>query len=788
MARPRKKAITVRKKENIRSELKQDLIAIALFSAGIFLALCLWLAPASGEGNLLGALGYGIYQFGQLVFGNGKWFPVIALVLLGTGGWLKAGRPGKILYIAYIILVCAGCAVMHLGLPENQQTWSYGLLGMGGGAVGGALLQASKLLIGKSGSWILYVALIIACLLVISGKTIRELLNGAGIKAKSFAHTAQSGFSRIAGWSDDKKTEREPDVINSLNLPTNTGLKEDKRDFASNQGIPFRSHTAPPDDDSRIGDPVSQANMNAAQNSKPRKRPAAEQNDNTGEDDFLPTDAALIEGAGGSRDKSRPVYKMPGLDLLNPSPKAANQRQSKVISDNVRILEKTLLDFGVKAVVTQVNRGPSITRYELQPAPGVKVSKITSLSDDLALALAASHIRIEAPIPGKAAIGIEIPNEERAMVSLREILEDVAFKRSKSKLTFALGRDIAGASIVADLAKMPHLLIAGSTGSGKSVCINSLIASILIGTAPDEVKMMMIDPKMVELSVYNGVPHLIYPVVTEPKKAAKALRWAVHEMERRYDTFAKAGARDIGGYNAWLVQQEGEDKPLAMPFIVILIDELADLMLVASADVEDSICRLAQMARAAGMHLVVATQRPSVDVITGLIKANIPSRIAFAVSSQTDSRVILDMAGAEKLLGKGDMLFSSLENPKPVRVQGVFVSDKEIENLTGFIKKSNVQPDYLEDVVSETENDKKEENEELDALLSEAARIFIENGQASISLLQRRLRIGYNRAARIIDQMEEQGIVGGFEGSKARAILMTMEQYDQRFGGGSANI
>jgi S-DNA-T family DNA segregation ATPase FtsK/SpoIIIE len=410
------------------------------------------------------------------------------------------------------------------------------------------------------------------------------------------------------------------------------------------------------------------------------------------------------------------------------------------------------------------------------------VSKITGLSDDIALALAASHIRIEAPIPGKAAIGIEVPNEERAMVSLREILEDAAFKRSDSKLTFALGRDIAGVSVVADLAKMPHLLIAGSTGSGKSVCINSLIASILISTTPDEIKMMMIDPKMVELSVYNDIPHLIYPVVTEPKKAAKALRWAVHEMERRYEAFAGAGVRDINNYNAWLAQQEEEGRPSLLPYIVILIDELADLMLVASADVEDSICRLAQMARAAGMHLVIATQRPSVDVITGLIKANIPSRIAFAVSSQTDSRVILDVAGAEKLLGRGDMLYSTLENPNPVRVQGVYVSDKEIENLTNFIKTANVQPDYLEDIVAGAENGRNEENDELDELLPEAARIFIESGQASISLLQRRLRIGYTRAARIIDQMEQSGIVGGFEGSKARAIRMTMEQYDERFG------
>ena len=785
MARPRQKA-AVKKNTNIRSELKQDLIAIALFAIGIFLALCLWLAPEGGEKNLLGALGYGIYQGVQFLFGQGKWFPVISLVLLGAGGWLKAGRPGKILYIAYIVVTCSACAIVHLGLPEDQQLLSAGARGLGGGLIGGALLQGSNFLIGKTGSWILYLALVAASILVITGKTVRELLGSAGGKAKVIVNTAQGGISRLADRAEKKSQKRESDVMNSLNLPTNTGLQADKKDFAMNQGIPFRSRGVKKEEGQAdagqrpvVGDSAGASGEEIVKEPDKRKPGSGERRE--GGESPAGTENPRVENKVNVK-KSHKVYQKPGLNLLQTAPKAVSQRQNKVVSENVRILEKTLSDFGVKAVVTQVNRGPSITRYELQPAPGVKVSKITGLSDDIALALAASHIRIEAPIPGKAAIGIEVPNEERAMVSLREILEDAAFKRSDSKLTFALGRDIAGASVVADLAKMPHLLIAGSTGSGKSVCINSLIASILISTTPDEIKMMMIDPKMVELSVYNDIPHLIYPVVTEPKKAAKALRWAVHEMERRYEAFAGAGVRDINSYNAWLAQQEEEGRPSLLPYIVILIDELADLMLVASADVEDSICRLAQMARAAGMHLVIATQRPSVDVITGLIKANIPSRIAFAVSSQTDSRVILDVAGAEKLLGRGDMLYSTLENPKPVRVQGVYVSDKEIENLTNFIKTANVQPDYLEDIVAGAENGRNEENDELDELLPEAARIFIESGQASISLLQRRLRIGYTRAARIIDQMEQSGIVGGFEGSKARAIRMTMEQYDERFG------
>ena len=776
MAGPKRKA-TRKNHENIRSELKQDVVAIALFAFGVFIALCLRLTPSAGEKNLLGALGFGIYKVSSFLFGQGKWFPVIALVILGAGGWLKAARPGKTLYFAYLIVTFSGCAIMHLGLPDDQQLLSFGLRGMGGGVIGGAMAQASNALIGRPGSWILYIALVAASLLIITGKTIRELAGGAGGKARVLARGAQGGLSRLSANRRARGGGREPDVIGSLNIPTYTELQTDKMERAHQQGALVRAPGDKRADKQAAGAAAAPTTVAPAGAEGGRKTVP-------NDEEFKPTAQAAAASPGKSAKKPGQAYRMPNINLLQSAPKTAGQRQTKVISDNVRILEKTLSDFGVKAVVTQVNRGPSITRYELQPAPGVKVSKITSLSDDIALALAAAHIRIEAPIPGKAAIGIEVPNAERAMVSLREILEDPVFTRSKSKLTFALGRDIAGASIVADLVKMPHLLIAGSTGSGKSVCINALIASILMNTTPDEVKMMMIDPKMVELSVYNDIPHLIHPVVTEPKKAAKALRWAVREMETRYDAFAKAGVRDIAGYNAWLAQREDGDKPQPLPFILVLIDELADLMLVASAEVEDSIIRLAQMARAAGMHLIVATQRPSSDIITGLIKTNIPTRLAFAVSSQIDSRVILDMGGAEKLLGRGDMLYSTPENPKPVRIQGAFVSDGEIENLTEFIRTANAQPDYREDLIAEADNAQKDEGEELDDLLSAAARIFIESGQASISLLQRRLRIGYTRAARIIDQMEEQGIVGGFEGSKARAIRMTMAQYEERFGAG----
>lgn len=476
-------------------------------------------------------------------------------------------------------------------------------------------------------------------------------------------------------------------------------------------------------------------------------------------------------------------FKLPPISLLSRVLRGNKGISSaKDITDNITKLEETLENFGIKAKVTHVSRGPAITRYEIQPPAGVKVSRIVSLADDIALSMAAPDVRIEAPIPGKAAVGIEVPNREISAVNLRELLESKEFSSSPSKLTMALGKDIAGTPILADLTKMPHLLIAGATGAGKSVCINTLVTSILFKATPDEIKFLMIDPKMVELATYNGIPHLVSPVVTNAKKAATSLRWAVREMEKRYELFAAAGVRDITRYNSLFSNERVEGNgQKRLPLIVVIIDELADLMMVAPADVEDAICRLAQMARAAGIHLVVATQRPSVDVITGLIKANIPSRISFAVSSQVDSRTILDMAGAEKLLGKGDMLFFPVGAPKPVRVQGAYLSDREVEDVVNFLKKQS-EPTYDDSVAKEEQKEQVEQEAE-DELLPDAVRILIETGHASISMLQRRLHVGYARAARLIDIMEKKGIVGGYEGSKPRAILMTMEQYLQTFKG-----
>ena len=477
-------------------------------------------------------------------------------------------------------------------------------------------------------------------------------------------------------------------------------------------------------------------------------------------------------------------YEFPPYNLLSEGNSKGIKGGKKALTDTASKLQKTLYSFGVSAKVENVSVGPAITRYELKPAEGVRVSKIANLADDIALNLAAKTIRIEAPIPGKQAVGIEVPNETSEIVHIRDILESDEFIDNKSKLAFALGKDVSGAIIVTDISKMPHVMIAGATGSGKSVCINTLIASIIYKAKPSEVKLVMVDPKIVELSVYNGIPHLLIPVVTDPKKAAGALAWAVQEMENRYAMFASKGVRDLKGYNEAI---EKDDTVGKLPHIVIIIDELADLMMVAKNDVEDAICRLAQKARAAGMHLVIATQRPSVDVITGLIKANIPSRIAFAVSSQVDSRTILDQVGAEKLLGKGDMLFFPTGAPKPVRIQGAFISDKEVEKVVNFVK-ANGESSYREDITEYIEKanttDKEAQessasDDDADELLNDAIETVIETGQASTSFIQRRFKVGYARAGRIIDQMEERGIISGYQGSKPREVLMSKERWNE---------
>lgn len=497
---------------------------------------------------------------------------------------------------------------------------------------------------------------------------------------------------------------------------------------------------------------------------RPKPRPEEEKEDK----EFIPGKKELPAESGG--------YVLPPVTLLGYPARTRRLRKGEV-PDHSKLLEDTLASFGVTAKVTQVDMGPVVTRYELSPAPGIKVSKILSLTDDIALALASTGIRLEAPIPGKSAIGIEVPNPEVSKVFLREVIQSSKFQSNRYRLPIALGMDIAGQPVVADLTGMLHMLVAGATGSGKSVCLNTIIASLLFKATPDEVKLLMIDPKRVELSVYDGIPHLLAPVVTDTKEAGGYLRWVAEEMDNRYKLLEETGVRHIDRYNSLCMSGKLPDEDATpLPYIVVIIDELGDLMLVAQKDVEDVVSQLAFMARAAGIHLVVATQRPSTDVVTGIIKMNIPSRIAFAVPSQVDSRVILDMGGAERLLGRGDMLFYPVGAPKPVRVQGAFISDSEIESIVDFVR-AQAQPTYVAESIMREATDGESIGEE-DELFEEAVRLILETQEASISKLQRRFRIGYTRAARIIDSMEALGIVGPYEGSKPRKVLMSLERWE----------
>ena len=542
---------------------------------------------------------------------------------------------------------------------------------------------------------------------------------------------------------------------------------------------------------SKLSAPVADAVMTKPPAAEPGKKKVKSDKDELAKEVEKVSEQIAINDAENAIQQK--PYVFPAVDLLKAPDRGKTGDSQAHLRETAAKLEQTLNVFGVNAKVNNISCGPAVTRFEITPELGVKVSKIVNLADDIKLNLAAADIRIEAPIPGKAAVGIEVPNSQSVAVSFRELVESEEFKNAKSKITFAVGKDIAGKVKVTDIAKMPHLLIAGATGSGKSVCINTIIMSILYKAKPDEVKLIMIDPKVVELSVYNGIPHLMIPVVTDPKKAAGALNWAVSEMTDRYEKFANSGVREINGYNAMIDAMDGKDteKPPKMPQIVIIVDELADLMMVASKDVEEAICRLAQLARAAGIHLIIATQRPSVNVITGLIKANMPSRIAFAVTSGVDSRTILDMNGAEKLLGKGDMLFDPQGVPKPLRVQGAFVSDKEVSDIVKFIIENNENAQYSNDVAQKMESlsndttnttvtisDVENTDDGRDSYFAEAASIITDKERASIGMLQRYLKIGFNRAARIMDQLEEAGVVGPEEGTKPRKVLVTKEELD----------
>ena len=665
-----------------------------------------------------------------------------------------------------------------------------------GGFLGALIGYPLYLAFGKTGAAITVILLIFVFLMIITGTTLIALFKTVSKPVKVVSEQAESAFNERAAREAEKADapkKKELKVIKGfdVDIPVDEPEKSHKRkrnldemqqklvnsynDDDETANSATDNDTYEPEDDTAQIDEALENMREEAQENIPERITVDFQKE---------TDQMTDEIAEGLNNVR--LYKYPPINLLE----SINSQDSKTIAAELEStaekLVETLKSFGVETRVVDVSRGPTVTRYELQPKAGVKISKITSLADDIALNLATAGVRIEAPIPNKAAVGIEVPNRASATVGIREVIESSTFSSSKSKLTVSMGKDIGGNTVVADIAKMPHGLIAGATGSGKSVCINSFIISLLYKASPDDVKLLMIDPKVVELGIYNGIPHLLVPVVTDPRKAAGALGWAVNEMEQRYKMFADRDVRNIEGYNKFVETLVDEPEVKKMPRIVIIIDELADLMMTAPKEVEDSINRIAAKARAAGIHLLIATQRPSVNVVTGVIKANIPTRIAFAVSSHIDSGTILDSAGAEKLLGRGDMLFKPMGATKPFRVQGCFVSDEEVERVVEFVK-SGGKADYDDNVMLEIERQAAIENQQFtgvseeaanadDPMLEEAIKVVVELGQASTSLLQRKLKLGYARAARIVDELEERGIVGPYEGSKPRQVLITKDQ------------
>lgn len=760
-----------KKKPRKKSKKKQTLLKYELLGLlFIFLAIFGSGASAISDGAIPGWLEYFFHLF------LGSWYFVASIFLFVTGIILLIKRRYPNYFtrkmVGFYFLFAGVLIITHVQTYEPllqananlsiiASTWdnfiSY-ISGQvpsaqtGGGMIGAILFSLCYYLFSFAGAKIVAAFSIIIGILFITEMSLGELTGKLYDRMKKLGTNIRGKMTDAKESREEKKQEKvlvEDSLVEEIEVEADTNTEPLINDFTE---VAYR-------------------------NAKPVQVENAEgQKTNPTEDvDDIELD---VEPAIASTETENHEYILPPFELLAEPAKNNQQFEKSQVQATVRKLEKTFQSFGVKAKVTKVNVGPAVTKYEVSPEAGVKVSKIVSLNDDIALALAAKDIRIEAPIPGKSAVGIEVPNKEIAMVSLREVMDDTMSNKT-SKLLVALGRDISGDAVVTELNKMPHLLIAGATGSGKSVCVNGIITTILMRTKPHEVKMMMIDPKKVELNVYNGIPHLLAPVVTDPKKASRALKKIVSEMERRYDLFSDSGTRNIQGYNEYIRKYNltSEERQPELPFIVVLVDELADLMMVASSDVEDSITRLAQMARAAGIHLIIATQRPSVDVITGVIKANIPSRIAFSVSSQTDSRTILDSGGAEKLLGRGDMLFMPVGQSKPKRVQGAFLSDDEVERVVDHCIEQQ-KASYQEEMIPEDTNEVIEEVD--DELYDDAVQLVTEIQTASVSMLQRRFRIGYTRAARLIDAMEARGIVGPYEGSKPRTVLITNAETEEQ--------
>lgn len=762
--------------------------------------------------GIAGFLGDAISGFLWNVFGVAAY--LMPFILFGLVSFLISNKDNRNAYFKSLIgVILLILAEVLLHLIDNL-----------GGKIGKSVASVLTPAIGVAGTYVITIIFMIICLVIITGKSAlrgvkagsdkayararedarrhkelaeerkRERMEQRAQRERERAEAEASGTAKrrdkhVEGVSFDTSIAKKSPEVRELPIDPKTAKGPEKPEFIIHRADQEAAGTmnAATDDGNVSGMNDTEPTPDIKQEEKPVRR----KNPKMGAAGMADEVADVAASVAADSAKPKKEYKCPPLSLLQHGKRGGGESDAH-LRETAMKLQQTLENFGVNVTITNVSCGPSVTRYELQPEMGVKVSKIVGLADDIKLNLAAADIRIEAPIPGKAAVGIEVPNKENSAVMLRDLLESPEFQNSPSRISFAVGKDIGGKTVVADIAKMPHVLIAGATGSGKSVCINTLIMSVLYKADPDEVKLIMIDPKVVELSVYNGIPHLLIPVVTDPKKAAGALNWAVGEMSRRYQAFAKYNVRDMKGYNEKIkslgVQTEAGEKLDSMPQIIIIVDELADLMMVAPGDVEEAICRLAQLARAAGIHLVLATQRPSVNVITGLIKANMPSRIAFSVSSGVDSRTIIDMNGAEKLLGKGDMLFYPSGYQKPARVQGSFVTDKEVQQVVEYLCEHNGDVTYNQEIETHMNtvptgnplggaggND----DNENDAYFADAGRLIIEKEKASIGMLQRAFKIGFNRAARIMDQLCEAGAVGPEEGTKPRKVLMSSEEFEQ---------
>ena len=789
---------------------RRQLLSVIWFAVAVFL-LCVVFIPGQNVWLAIHNFIFGVFGVTAYFYPFLLGFVAVLFAMDKIGGSMNA----KVIESG-ILVILVGAAVDIFSKHNDALTfWQHltaayksGSHLKSGGFLGALVGQPLYLAFGKTGAAITAILLIFVFLMIITGTTLMSLFRTMARPVKSISEQAENAYqARLERESEEAQSGKQLKVIKGFNvdIPVDdipekrnipkTSLDEKQRKVVSAYyGETPESEPEKPTD-SKIEEKTDEKQEIETALKAAKTEAEAEKRDIPPEKPAEPTKPAEFSVPEKDAEPKTEGYSYPPLSLLNKSKATDTAALSAELDHTAEHLVETLKSFGVETRIVDISRGPTVTRYELQPCAGVKISKITNLADDIALNLATAGVRIEAPIPNKAAVGIEVPNKASAVVGVRGILESPAFINAKSKLTVALGRDIGGNVVVTDIAKMPHGLIAGATGSGKSVCINSIIISLLYKATPDEVKLLMIDPKVVELGIYNGIPHLLVPVVTDPRKAAGALGWSVTEMERRYKMFADRGVRDLAGYNKF-VENLGDPEVQKMPHIVIIIDELADLMMTAPNEVEDSINRIAAKARAAGMHLIIATQRPSVDVVTGVIKANIPTRIAFAVSSQIDSRTILDSAGAEKLLGRGDMLFSPVGSTKPNRIQGCFVSDEEVEAVVDYIK-SDHTVDYDDDVMVEIERqaaiEKKqktglpEDGPEGDPMLDEAIRVVVENGMASTSLLQRKLKLGYARAARIVDEMEQRGVVGPYEGSKPRKVLISKEQLLEREAAGEVN-